>query len=63
MATTNQLNSITRAAAATTGNPAMPYANAPVSGYDYNPLTNSYVDPRTGHDIKINTFSDNEPNG
>lgn len=63
MATTNQLNSITRAAASNTGNPAMPYSNAPISGYDYNPLTNSYVDPRTGHDIKINTFSDNEANG
>jgi hypothetical protein len=56
--TTNQLNSITRAAI--NGNSDLPYGNAPVSGYEYNPLTNSYVDPRTGHNIKINTFSDNE---
>lgn len=59
-ATNNQLNSITRAAVNENSNSSLSYKNAPVSGWSYNPLTNSYVDPVSGHTVKINTFSDNE---
>lgn len=60
--TTNQLNSITRAGInnSNTTNSGMAYNNPASSGWDYNPLTNKYVDPHNGYEIKVNTFSDNE---
>ena len=61
METTNQLNSITRAAASLEKNSALANGNAPMSGYNFNPLTATYEDPRTGYSINIAAFSDNEP--
>ena len=63
-ATTNQLNSITRAAISNNQNSNLSYndstgnkINAPVTGWNYNPLTDSYVNPKTGYSVDINTFS------
>lgn len=56
-ATTNQINSITRAAVAESGNSSLPYTNAPAGGWSYNPLTGNYENPLTGNNISANTFS------
>lgn len=64
-ATSNQLNSITRAAVSNNADNNLQYEfgnnehgiNAPVYGWDYNPLTDEYVNPKTGYKVNINAFS------
>ena len=54
----NQLNSITNSAASfEKTNGTLPHNNAPVSGWNYNPLTDSYENPLNGYTKEIN-FSD-----
>ena len=57
----NQINSISYASASNTTNVSgSAYSNAPVAGWEYNPLTDAYENPLNGYTKSASSFSNNE---